>query len=214
MSTEIGQPAAPRKWYQIWLDIWQHPGTQPFVALLNEPDHDVMRGFIWVAVTSLLLGLVSTISTSRTLVNVAPAFSRSILYSLCLVVVTPIVGVIGLIITGGIYHGISKLLGGQGTWAGLVICIAALVAPGELLAVVINLFTLLTWQVPFLIFIPWIISIGVGIYSMILYINALKAAEKLETGKAVLIYFIPVIVVVILTLCIMFALIPTTRLTQ
>ena len=59
MTTEIIQPEKPRKWYEIWWDVWIHPGMAPFKTLLTEPGKNTTRGFIWIAVTSLITGLVS-----------------------------------------------------------------------------------------------------------------------------------------------------------
>jgi hypothetical protein len=213
MAVENIQPTKPRTWYQIWLDIWQHPGPVPFNSLLNEPDHRASRGFIWVAVASLITALFTGFTSASSLKDVAPDFYGGVFYLLCLVIATPIFGVLGLIISTGIYHGIARLFGGQGTWTDLVICSSAVAAPAELIAGVISLITLLFVQIPVVMFLPWLISLAIGIYTIILYINALIAAERITTGRAVLIYFIPTIIVGLLALCIVVALIPAFRTT-
>jgi hypothetical protein len=59
MTTEIIQHPKPRKWYEIWWDVWSHPGIEPFQTILNEPGREIVRGFLWVGVTSMVVVLVS-----------------------------------------------------------------------------------------------------------------------------------------------------------
>jgi hypothetical protein len=213
MTVEYTQPAASRKWYEIWWDIWSKPGDASFQALLSEPNHSTGRAFIWIAVVSLIVAIMTGVTSTQTLQSFEPGITSNLVYFICTLILSPIFGIIGLVISSGIYHLIARLLGGSGTWSDLVVCQAAVFAPSELIGGVIGLFTILLFNIPGLFFLPGIITFVIGVYAIILMILALKAAEKFGTGKAVLTHFIPVIIIGLLVLCAFLALVPalTTR---
>ena len=214
MSIEYTQPVKARKWYEIWWEIWRNPGEASFLALLSESDHSTMRGFIWIAVASLFVAIITGTTGTRTLQSFEPGIPGGLLAFGCALILTPIFGVIGLVISSGIFHGISRLLGGRGVWNDMVICLAAVAAPSELIGGVIGLLTILFIAIPGAFFIPWVLSFVFGIYAVILNIIAIKAAEKMGTGQAVLTYFLPVIIIGLLVLCAFLALIPAFRTTS
>jgi hypothetical protein len=61
METISVQPVQSRKWYQIWWDVWKHPNVASFNSILNEPDHDPVRGFVWIGVISLIVGFLGSL---------------------------------------------------------------------------------------------------------------------------------------------------------
>jgi len=58
METIPAQPGIARKWYEIWWDVWRHPGSEAFRRMLQEPDAKAERGFKWVAVVALIEAMV------------------------------------------------------------------------------------------------------------------------------------------------------------
>jgi len=213
MTVGYTQTAAPRKWYEIWWDVWSKPGDASYQALLSEPDHSTRRSFIWIAVVSLIVAIMTGVTSTQTLESFEPGIRNNLIYFICTLFLSPIFGIIGLVFSSGIYHLIAKLLGGSGTWSDLVICQAAVFAPSELLGGLIAFFTILIFNIPGLFFLPGIISFVIGVYAILLMILALKTAEKFGIGKAILTYFIPVIIIGLLALCGILALLPafTTR---
>ncbi len=213
MTIDEVQPVTAHKWYEIWWNIWGSPGVATFESLLSEPDHTTRRGFIWIAITSWVVAIITGLTSTTAIQSGAPALYNNVLALICAIIFIPVGAILGLVISTAIYHGIARLVGGQGTWSDLLICVSAVVAPGELVGAVVALFTFLAVAIPGLIFLPWVISVVFGIYGMVLYIIALKAAEKLSTGKAVLTYFIPTIIIGLLVVCALLALIPAFRTT-
>ncbi len=209
METMTVPPAAPRKWYEIWRDVWLHPNAQTFMDILKEPDISSSRGFKWVALTGLISGLVSLISIMlslntlqnglSSLENTPIVFSVMGIYGLCVVVLTPIFAVLGLVISAGIYHGIAKLFHGTGEWGQLVFCFAAILAPLFVVSSLISV--LVSLQVPFLSFCFGLASLALSVYAIVLFINAIKAVEDIGTGAAIGTYFAPVVIVLILSVC-------------
>jgi hypothetical protein len=213
MDTITTQPAAPRKWNKIWLDVWTNPGTEAFWSIMKEPDHGPVRGFIWIGVTSLIVGLISGIGSFSFLRNSLPEVLNNIILSLgCYVILTPISAIIGMIISTGIFHLIAKLFGGSGKWSDLVFCLAAVMAPATLIGGVISVIWMIFSQVQVLQFliaiIFGIVGIVLAIYYFVLYIQAIKAVENIGTGGVIVTIFGPAIVVTICILCSSLALIP------
>ena len=210
MSTEIVQPSKPRKWYEIWWDVFSHPGLAPFQTILNEPGHDSTRGFIWVAVTSLCVTLVSFLFSTLVIRNLmADYFGGTMIgnyggytfYYICSVILSPFFTIIGIAITAGIYHWIAKLFHGKGDWNDLVFCLSAVTAPGTLVGGVIGIFSILFFKTPVLIFLPTMVSLAFGIYIIVLNVNAIRAAEDIGIWEAIGTMFIPAIVVGVLVIC-------------
>lgn len=211
MTSDLMQPVQPRKWYQIWWDIWSHPGTEAFKSLLSEPGKSSTRGFIWVAVTTLIAVLITTLFSSLVMRDTMSglftneelyaAIGGFTIYSLCIVILSPIFAVIGIAVAAAIYHWIAGFFHGHGTWSDMVLCLSAVSAPAGLISGVIGLFSLLLFNNPVLFFLPTLVSLAFGIYAVILNVNAIKASEDVGTWGALAAMFIPAIIVVAITIC-------------
>ena len=55
MPLETAQPAKSRKWYEIWWDVWSHPGVTSFKAVINEPNMNLTRCLYGLVFPLLLL---------------------------------------------------------------------------------------------------------------------------------------------------------------
>jgi hypothetical protein len=192
------------KWYQIWWHVWTHPGAEAFRTILRDSQASAKRGFLWIAVTSLVSYLVYGISFSR-------YFSDAIVYLIC-VLIAPFAGIIGLAISAGIFHFFAGLLGGSGTWEKLVYCFAAISAPASLLSIPASILTTFqrgtffdpsstSLQTSPLSCLVSLIGFAAGIYTIVLFVSAIATVENTGTGKAVLIYFIPILVGIALVIC-------------
>ncbi len=164
MASIPAQTSAPRKWYEIWWAILRHPGKETFQSILQESNANATRGFIWIAVvtliTSLVIGLAS-LPLIRTLPrNSSNLFVNSSIFIVILVlevILAPFFAIAGMAIGAAIYHGIARLFGGVGQWGQLVFCLAAISAPFALLSAALNLIA-----APFTMWFPsdlWLVSI-------------------------------------------------------
>jgi hypothetical protein len=211
MDALATEPSRPRAWHQIWLDIWLHPGLDSFKAALAEPDTGTGRAYRWVAVMGLISGLVSVLielvlptPTSSQL----PANSRGIFLgavAVGAVLCTPFAAVIGLAISAWIYHGISRLLGGQGTGNRLIYAFGAIYAPLMLISTVFLVPSALVRQLGDGAAIGSlclsIIPLAVSIYSIVLYVNAIKAVEGFSTGRAIAVIALLALIGLVLSGC-------------
>ncbi len=216
MTIEINQPARSRTWYEIWLDVWTHPRAETFRSLLQESNHTPRRGFLWIAIVALLVAIITGYTSAQSFRSVEPAFGNIYIYFICLVVLTPIFTVIGMIISAGIYHWLARLFGGKGTWGDLVFCLSAAAAPSSVVAGIIFIASYLFSALGLspLVIIISLISIGVAIYGFILIVFAVKAVENISTGSAVLTMLIPTIILGGLTICTVLSFIPLANFTR
>lgn len=84
-------------------------------------------------------------------------------------------------------------------------------APSTLIGGALGLISILLIQVLPIVFIISLISAVVGIYTIILFVNAIRVAEGIGTGGAIITVLSPIILIGILFLCIILALIPSYR---
>jgi hypothetical protein len=218
METLPAAAVSSRKWYEIWREVWLNPGVEAFGSILKDRDHSATRGFIWIGVTSLFLGLFSSIVSIPILQSMTSQFpttvsiSQTIITTLCTIILTPVFTIISMIILTGIFHFIAKLFGGNGIWGDLVFCIAAVVAPSSIISGVIGIIWQIFSKVQVLFFLVaiifGIIGVALAIYNIILYVLAVKAAENVGTGGAIATLLIPIGVVLVLGICCSATLIP------
>jgi hypothetical protein len=214
MTAEIIQPEKPRKWYEIWWDVWIHPGMAPFKTLLTEPGKNTTRGFIWIAVTSLITALVSYLFSTLVTQNwmsdlfgteISNNFGGYALYSICGIILSPLFAIIGISISAAIYHWIASFFHGKGNWSDMVYSLSAVAAPAALIGGIVGVFAMLFFKFPVLIFLPSLVAFAFGIYTIILNVNAIKVTEDIGTWEAIASMFIPVIIIVAIATCCTFA---------
>lgn len=219
-------PAAPlnSKWYEIWLDVWAHPGEEAFWEILKEKDHSATRGFIWVAVTSLILAVASIIGYVPIYRNLTSQFGNVpnlevftgtiVTYGICSLILIPISAVIGFAISSGIYHLISRLFGSTGTYSDLVFCMAAVTAPAVVISGIIAIPSVILANFPAIYWLVaiffGILSVILGIYVIVMNVNAVRGAEKIGTWQAILTLILPSIIVGVLIFCCVALTIPAT----
>jgi len=214
MESLPAQTSTPRKWYEIWWAVLRHPGKETFQSILQEPNSDYSRGLIWIAVVTLITAVVIGLA-SLPLIRTLPGTSSDLIVNSSIFVVilgleiilAPLFAVAGMAVAAAIYHGIARLFGGLGQWGQLVFCLAAVSAPFALLSAAINLVTL-----PFTVWFPSDISpfvsccvgpfaLALGIYALVLQVIAIDAVENIGTWKSVATFFIPAVILVVLTIC-------------
>lgn len=137
----------------------------------------------------------------------ADIFSRlSIIMPL---IVAPFLAIAGLAIISGIYHGLAKLFKGDGSYGSLISTLSFAGFP-KLFAVPFSLIVLFggrtgsfpTFFISMIIFA--LISQAFAIWVIVLDIIAIRENYRLSTGKATLVYFIPVIAFIILVSIVFF----------
>jgi hypothetical protein len=209
---ETGQPQTYR-WYEVWREVFTHPSEQTFLRILADPTASPTRAFIWVAVLAVFGGLVQGLL----LPSLGTELSRQISTGvglICGAIVAPIFAIIGLALGALILHFLSTLFGGTGTYNRMLYALGAISAPSSLIGYAVSAVTALISVVTkgggsLVSFCLAPISLLIGIYAIVLEVQAIKAVEKLDTGKAILVILFPLILAIILgVVCVFLALIP------
>jgi hypothetical protein len=209
---ETGQPQT-YKWYEVWREVFTHPSEQTFLRILADPTASPNRAFIWVAVLAVFGGLVQGLL----LPSLGTEFSSRISTGvglICGAIVGPIFAIIGLALGAVILHFLSTLFGGTGTYNRMVYALGAISAPTSLITYAVSALTALVSVVTkgggsLISLCLGPVSLVVGIYAIFLEVQAIKAVEKLDTGRALLVILVPLILVIILGVaCVLLALIP------
>jgi hypothetical protein len=70
---------------------------------------------------------------------------------------------------------------------------------------------LVFFKTPFVVFVPLVVSIVIGVYMLVLYVNAIRAAENLGIGQAIGTLLTPVILLGVCFLITFLWLLPVVR---
>jgi len=194
--------------FKKMFDLWKKALTKPAktfkqqrkkASLGEGAKHMLVAGIIAGIIMAILLwGGISLLSSMTTMTSSQLGTAR-IIAAITVLIFAPIAAVIGWLIQSGIIHVISLLLGGkEGTFTLQSYLIAIYSAPIMIISYV------LSW-IPF---IGWTIAILLAIYSLYLLTLLLKEVHKFSTGRAVLVWLIPIIIMLIILALFFAALIP------
>ena len=203
METTTLPIIAERKWYQIWWQVWRHPGVATFQEILKYPEASGKRGLIWMATTGLVISSLRLIVFILT--GAQYAQSGSGIFVLLGAFFTPVWIVIAMAIGAVIIHCVAQVFKGSGTSREMVYCFAAVQAPLTLIGVVVSLGSILG---PYISALLSIISLVLTIYSLVLFVCAVGAVENIGIGKSIVVCLAPLIVLVVQYVCISLVLAP------
>ena len=198
---------------QTWIDVLTKPGEAVFAAEREKSSATLGTALMWIiaaAVVSALLGLlqVSIFATAMGSMGqmsglLPPEVSSQLdmfiaqgtltglmagVNSLGRIIATPILFIIGV----GVYHLIASLLGGRGQFGRYAYLISTFGAPLSIVTSLLN-------------FVPVVGGCFVAIlaiYQVVLTYWATKVEYGLSDGRAIVVVLIPILAVLLLTLCV------------
>ncbi|NJD59379.1 MAG: hypothetical protein C3F13_13500 [Anaerolineales bacterium] len=212
----LSETMLDRKWHEIWLDVWLHPGEASFGNMLTERNHSPGRAILWVTVTSLIFGVVGSLFFPSMYLDLFTQLFNLNLFAgtrdfklwlsgVCFLVSSPILGILSLVLSSGAYHLASRLFKSRGAWSNLAFCMGAVHAPFTIISGLISIPRIIFGNdqstISLLNCIFSLLSLTVFIYTIVLFTNAIRAAEKVGTGQAVLTIFIVLLVQIFLGIC-------------
>jgi hypothetical protein len=174
------------RWYQIWWQVWRHPGTLTYQRILYQQKIYLHRPILWVYSSSLIAYMYQALFYP---------ISWAIIFRL---IWQPIVIILGLFLSIGFNHWIAKLFNGKGDLVSLYFCISTIYSP-----VVLFVFFTTGWlpmlvsqagaQAPVSGFIIYsllssIVSLVLICFVSVLYVTAINAVEKIGIGRSILVY--------------------------
>ena len=202
---------------QTWIAVLTKPGEEIFEQEQNSPRASLSTALIWVviaAVVTAVLGFVQSLlftpSPQQMMdlfdqMNLPPEstamveqmFTGGMLAGLSGVgaflgiILTPIFFLIGT----GIIHLLANMLRGQGDFGRFAYLSAAIQSPISIVTAFLGFIPVVGGCVVFL----------VSIYSLVLYYFAIKVSYRLTSGRAIAVILIPVLAVILLVICVIFA---------
>lgn len=212
MSTEPSAPPGFEGWFSTWITAVTKPNEQTYITMAEHPDaQSNSRAFTWVFLAGTVSALISGVL--QALLQLA-GFSAQIpgLFSLfggsaqrgiafvlgVSICSSPIIGalaVLGFAVGVGIVQWVAKMFKGIGTFSQLAYVIAAISVPFTLVSSILTPFS----AIPLLGICTGLVSIGIGIYALVLQLMAVKGVNKFGWGGAIGSVFLPWLVLVCCT---------------
>jgi hypothetical protein len=168
-STPQGE-TSPEPWINIWVDALTKPSVETFERICDSPHATTRRAYNWM----FIVGVVGLIVTFLLTFGLDTGFGSSLLLLICLIPVSGLLAVLGLIISAGVSQAIATMLGGEGSFAKLAYAIASYAAPLSLVSSAVS-------TIPFV----QCLGIPLALYGILLNVIAIKAVNKFSWGKAI-----------------------------
>ncbi len=200
---------------ETWIAALTKPNEGTFAQIAAQPGASASKAFLWVFIASLLTSLASLIvqavsaggqmdtlrqfmppEIARELpVGAAPSIGFGAI--VCGAPIGALFAVLGFAIVTAIIQWVAKLFGGTGSFDKLAYTFSAITVPYSIIAAVLALVGI----IPFVGILTGLISLVLAIYVLVLEVLAVKAVNRLDTGKAVGAVLLPVVVFFLLICC-------------
>jgi hypothetical protein len=192
-----------RNWSEVWITAVTSPNLETYQDLIRDQNIDLSRSVIWVYLvsiaTSILAGLSQIIfggfnqslNASLNNTNSSASTADPAGFGMIQIICSPLLALIAVafwLLLVAIYHFVAgSLLGGTGKFDELAFALAAYQAPLNLAMAALS-------------FIPLVgscLALPLLVYQMFLAVVSINAVHDFGWGKAVLTYFLPLILLVI-----------------
>jgi hypothetical protein len=222
-NTPIAPPSSgargPAGWMSVWIKAVTKPSEQTFVDITESPEASSKTAYLWVFIAGTISGIIQAFATAiRVGTGVASPLSQipglekylpqstgggggigiSLVGGLCGAPLAGLLSIVFFALFVAIIQWIAKLFGGTGTYDKLLYALAAISVP---FAIISSLFALLG-VIPFVGICFGLISLGLGIYSLVLQLMAIKAVNRFGWGQAIGSYFVPGCTLIIACACV------------
>jgi len=196
-----------------WIDAFTKPKEETYARIAAQPSASASKAFLWVFLASLLTSLVSLVASlgGQQMENIRQLLPPEIASQLpvgadpavgigtviCGAPVGALLAVIGFAIGTALVQWVAKLFGGTGTFDKLAYAFSSITVPYSVVASVLALLGMF----PFVGILTGLISLALSIYLIVLEVLAVKAVNRLDTGKAVGSVLLPGLVIALLICC-------------
>lgn len=198
---------------QSWINVLTHPGEATFAEEQTKPQANFTTAIIWMVITGVVTGVMGWLSFNMLggaggmmamidQMNLPPELAEQMRQMFAsgvmggagfsAIITTPLFFFIG----AAIFYLIGRVLGGSGDLGRYSYLLASFQAPIGILSALLNL-------VPVL---GACLSTILALYSLVLTYFATKVGLNLSSGKAIAVILIPVILLILLAFCFVFAL--------
>jgi Yip1 domain len=220
MSEYSNEPVVPGSGPEMSLvDTWMAAFTKPsegtFAKIVAQPGANATKAFLWVFVASLITSFASAIaqlfSFGRQFIFLrqylppeianqlpaggAPSFGIGTV--ICGAPVAAVIAVIGFAIGTALVQWVAKLFGGTGSFEKLAYAFSMITVPYSVVVAVLTLVGI----IPLIGILTGLISFALIFYVIVLEILAVKAVDRLDTGKSVGAVLLPGIAILLIICC-------------
>ncbi len=169
------------KYFYLWKRVLTKP-EQTFKAEIKKSSPEGFTKNLAVAglITGFIVGIVTALGFSGTLFGALGSITAFVL----VLVAMPLLFIFGALINSAVVYVFSWLLGGKGNFTNQSYLISLYAAPINIIVYV-------------LMFIPLVNILAIivlGIYSLYLLTLALKQVHSFNTGKAILVWLLPIVI--------------------
>ncbi len=198
-----------------WIAAFTKPNEGTFARIVAQPGATTSKAFLWVLVASLITSFASLIAQAvnfgggmgmlsqylppeiaRNLpLGGAPSFGFGTV--ICGAPVAAILAVIGFAIGTALVQWVAKLFGGTGSFEKLAYAFSAITVPYSVIAAVLILLGI----IPIVGILTGLISFALSIYVIVLEVLAVKAVDRLDTGKSVGAVLLPGLAIALVICC-------------
>lgn len=193
-------------WSQVFLLALTKPSLDTYTKLIHDPGASANKAYLWLFVGGTLAYAIYfvidlVIGGPFGLVDTAPELAGASILVICCAPVAGILSVIGIAIQAAITQFVSRLMGGIGTYSQLLYGVAAYSVPISIISVIVSVFAVVS---PFVVF---CLSLPLSLYSVVLFITAINAANEFGWGKAILSgIIVPVVLFALISCAVVFIL--------
>lgn len=197
---------------ETWIEAFTKPKEETFVRIAAQSGATASKAFMWVFVASLLTSLVSLVASFGGQMNnlrqflppefaqqfpaeVAPSFGFGTV--ICGAPVGAVFAVIAFAISTALVQWAAKLFGGTGSFDKLAYAFSSFIVPYSVLAAFLTLLGL----IPFVGILTGLASFALSIYLIVLEVQAVKAVNRLDTGRAIGAVLLPGLAIFLLICC-------------
>ena len=200
---------------ETWIAAVTKPNEGTFAQIVAQPGATAGKAFLWVFLASILTSFASLIvqavgfggqmdmfreflppELARELpVGMAPSVGFGTV--ICGAPIGAIFTVLFFAIGVALVQWVAKLFGGTGSFDKLAYAFSAITVPVSVVSAVLAIIGI----IPFVGILTGLISSGLGIYVIVLQVLAVKAVNRLDTGKAVGAVLLPVLVFIFIICC-------------
>jgi hypothetical protein len=194
-------PSAPQSFFQVWIKALTKPSEQTFAEIANAPDASPTKAYLWLGisylVTYIFIMFISLLGGTGQYGDIASAIGGSLIAVICGAPFGAALALLFFAIDIAIIQWVAGLFKGSGTYNQLVYAVAAFSAP---ISMVSGLMAGLA-VIPYVGLCFSLISAGIGIYSLVLMVMAVKGVNRFGWGEAIGSVLLPGIVIGIFCAC-------------
>ncbi len=179
--------------FSLWLKVFRM--DEPFFAAEapRASNGNTLLALLIYAVAAVIFGFIQRQIGFRQVFlqrflggNNSPNFDIPICLPLVALVAVPLGYYIGM----GITHLVAKLFGGTGSFGSLAYLVSLFYVPLGIVSSFLSLIPCL----------GGLLSLAVGIFSIVLIVRVIKVNYQFSTGRAVLVFFAPLVVILIISI--------------